>query len=120
MLIHSVSYSLLVRIARGAVASRRVWHILGIDEALDVFQIVVDGIEHQHERAVGDEVAGPAVPSGTEEMVEPAASLLLDEICFLCLDLRVVDFHGLPYRYIGYNTYQNRNGGEVPSGFTSC
>ena len=84
---------LIFRIARGAVAAVRIRHIARIDHALDMFQIIVQSIEHEHERTVSDEVAGPAVPSLAEEMVEPAAPLLLDEVRFFSLNLRIIDIH---------------------------
>ena len=41
--------------------------------ALHVLEFVHDVLEDQHEGAVGDEVAGAAVSTLTEEVVEPAA-----------------------------------------------
>ena len=84
---------LIVRVACRAVASRNIWHIRGVDHRLHVLEIVVQRADDEHQRAVGDEVAGPAVTVGAQQAVESAASLFLDQICFLSLNLRVVDIH---------------------------
>ena len=59
--------------------------------ALHVLELVHDVLENEHEGAVGDEVAPAAVTVLTEEVVEPAASALLVEVCFACLDLGIID-----------------------------
>ena len=59
--------------------------------ALHVLEFVHDVFEDQHEGAVGDEVAGAAVSTLTEEVVESAASVLLVEVCFLCLNLGIIN-----------------------------
>ena len=84
---------LIVGVACGAAASRGIWHICGVDHGLYMLQVVVQRIQDQHQGAVRDEVAGPAVAVGTQEAVEPAASLFLHKVCFLRLNFRVVDIH---------------------------
>lgn len=59
--------------------------------ALHVLELVHDVLEDEHEGAVGDEVAGAAVSTLTEEVVEPAASVLLVEVCLFCLNLGVIN-----------------------------
>ena len=75
-----------------AVASATV--ILASALALHVREFVHDVLKNEHEGAVGDEVAGTAVPTFAEEVVESAASVLLVEVCLACHDLGVIDLVG--------------------------
>ena len=66
-------------------------------DALDVVYTMYRLICHpdyktyKEQLAFLDEVAPAAVAVLTEEVVEPAASALLVEVCFACLDLGIID-----------------------------
>ena len=74
--------------------------ILTATFALHVLELMHDVLKDKHKGAVSDKVAPAAVSVLAQEVVEPATSVLLIEVCLACLDLGIINLICHENRYV--------------------